>query len=509
MRLRNAILSSTLQENATLLLYFVTGIAIAHLLTPRQVGSYSVASAIVNLVATWKDFSLSSYVVSSSEFDDGLLRAAFGLSLTISAVLAALLFGISFPLADWYRDAALGDSMRILAMAQLGSALAFPANISLTRAMRFGSLLAVGFTAATCQSLISIALATLGYEAMALAWGYFTFSVVSAVMLIAFRPEAIRLRPTLSGSRRILCFGSWSSATLFVDNISDSAPDLMIGRALNIADVALFSRARNLVSFIKRGVVWGMARPLLPSLGKREGEGVSLVPIYQRVVETVTAVTWPAYAVLAIWAEPLVRTVYGEAWTAAGTMMVPIAIAHALALALPVNLDLLIVKRRQQLMFVCQLSVCAFTVAALAIGLTFGVSGAVWSLVLSGAFLAACNFVALKSVLGFSPRALFKAWSRSLALTLIVIPAPLAFRFFISEGHIEIITGFAASGAISAVIWIAAVMLMRHELSIHVRGLVESVLLKWRRTASFKVRLHPKELAFSGEVLESRETRNG
>ena len=165
MRLRRAMLNSAAQQNATLLLFFATGIVIAHLLTPRQAGSYSIALAAAGTVADLKDSALGSYVVSSPKFDDSLLRTAFGLSLTIAVGLTIGLFALSFVLATFYDDAALGHSLRILAFAQLGPAIAFPATMRLMRAMRFGALLAVGLAAASCQSAVSIVLAMRGYGA--------------------------------------------------------------------------------------------------------------------------------------------------------------------------------------------------------------------------------------------------------------------------------------------------------------------------------------------------------
>jgi O-antigen/teichoic acid export membrane protein len=497
MRLRQAMLSSTLQQNATLLLSFATGVVIAHLLTPRETGSYSVAIATVNAVAGLKEAAIGSYVVSAPELDSALLRAAFGLTLTITAGLTLAFLGLSFPLAAFYQDPALGQALRVVAFAQLGPALAFSATMLLMRAMRFGSLLAVGITATISQSLVSIALAALGYGAAALAWGYFASAIVTASMTIAFRPDAVRLRPVLRGSRRLLAFGSWTSATLLVGSTAMSAPELMIGRALGLADAALFARAQNLVSSVRNGLFVGLTRPLLPSLGEREGKGTSLVPIYQRIVETITGLTWPVYAVLAIWAEPLVRTIYGDAWSAAGTMMPTIAIAHALTLAVAPHYDILIVKRRQRLLFVTEVAVFAFTVVALAIGLTLGLDAAVWSLVLSSAFFAVCYFIVIKSVIEFAPSALYKAWSRSLALTLVAVPVPLAFRHFVTDGPVEIILGFVVSSMISAVIWITVVFLIGHELSLHFSGLLRSVSL-------------PSRLAgFSGLWPQPHETDRG
>lgn len=474
MRLRQAMMSSALQQSATLLLYFATGVVIAHLLTPREAGSYSVALASVNAVSALKEQAVASYVVSAPELDNALLRAAFGLSLAIGACLAVGFFGLSFLLADFYRDPAVGQSLRILALAQLAPAMAFPATVRLMRAMRFGSLLAIGLAAAAFQSLTSITLAALGCEAVALAWGYLASASLLAALTMACQRDALGLRPTLAGTRRILGFGSWISATFLVGSIATSTPELMIGRALGLANAALFSRAQNLVSFVRNGLFVGMTRPLLPSLGEREGQGASLAPIYLRLVETITGLAWPAYAVLAVWADPLVRSIYGEAWSAAGAMMTPIAIAHGLTLAVAPHYDILIVKRRPQLLLACELSVFVITVMALGFGLTLGIREAVWSLVVSSAFFAACYFVALRNVVGFAPSALFKAWSRSLMLAAVAMPAPLAFRYLAGDTRVEILLGFAASGVIAATIWSATVTLIRHELSLHISQLLGS-----------------------------------
>jgi O-antigen/teichoic acid export membrane protein len=403
------------------------------------------------------------------------------LSLTIATCLTIGFIGLSFPLADFYQDPALGLALRIVAFAQLGPAVAFPGTVRLMRAMRFGSLLAIGLAAVASQSLVSITLAALGYGAAALAWGYFASAVVMAAMTMAYQPDTIRLRPTLAGSGRLLAFGGWMSATLLVGSAALSAPELMIGRALGLANAALFSRAQGLVAVVRNGLFLGLTKPLLPNLGKREREGESLAPIYLRIVESVTGVSWPAYAILAIWAEPLVRTVYGEAWSAAGGMMAPIAIAHGLTLTVAPHFDILLVKRRQRLLFVSEVAHSFFYILALGIGLMIGIEAAVWSLVLSCAFFAAWYFFVLKAVVGFTPSALFKAWSRSLALTFLAIPLPLAVRHLATQGPVEVIFGFAASSAIAALIWIAGVMLIRHELALHIGPLLNGEFVTFRQ----------------------------
>jgi O-antigen/teichoic acid export membrane protein len=361
----------------------------------------------------------------------------------------------------------------------------------LMRAMRFGSLLAIGLIAVIAQSAVSITLAVLGYGAAALAWGYLASTSVMAVATIAYQPDTVALRPSLAGAGHLLTFGAWTSATLLVGNATKSAPQLMIGRVSGMADAALFSRAQNLLSLVNG--LFGGLRPLLPSLGEREAQGATLAPIYLRLVEAVTGLAWPAYAVLAIWGEPLVRTIYGEAWSAAGRMMAPIAIAHGLTLAVAAKYDILIVKRRPRLLFACELSVFVFAIIALELGLTVGVEAAVWSLVVSSVFFVVCYVMVLKTVVEFAPTALFKVWGRSLILVLAVVPAPLVFRHLASGHPVEVMLGFAVSSAISGVIWIASTMLIRHELSIHIIGLLRSASLSSWLAAFRGFRLQPNE----------------
>ena len=174
--------------------------------------------------------------------------------------------------------------------------------------------------------------------------------------------------------------------------------------------------------------------------------------------------------------------------------MTPIAIAHALTLTVTPHYDILIVKRRQRLLFLCEAAVFVVTIVALAVGLILERTGAIWSLVLSSAFFAACYFAAIKSVIGFEPTALAKTWLRSLGLTLAAVPAPLAFRYAVDDSPGEIMFGFAASSAISAGLWVAAVMFLGHELSPHINAVLKTVSAQWR------LRL------FAGAGLEPRET---
>src|SRR5665213_1205050 len=103
MRLRRAMLHSISQQWATLILSFGTGIVIARLLTPREVGPYAVAMAVLNAGAAVRELGVGSFVISHPEDDIALVRTAFGITLLVAIGLAGSFAALSWPLQEFYK----------------------------------------------------------------------------------------------------------------------------------------------------------------------------------------------------------------------------------------------------------------------------------------------------------------------------------------------------------------------------------------------------------------------
>jgi O-antigen/teichoic acid export membrane protein len=173
--LRKAMLQSIVQQFATLMITFVTGMVIARLLTPAEVGVYSVSWALVVIAGPLRDLSISSYVISNETADDEILSAAYGVAIVTNLIFMVAMFLLSWPAAILYNSTEVGQVLRIIAISQIAP-LAMPATILLTREMRFNSLRNVAIAAGLCQAVVAIALAFLGWGSLGLAWGYFSFT---------------------------------------------------------------------------------------------------------------------------------------------------------------------------------------------------------------------------------------------------------------------------------------------------------------------------------------------
>ncbi len=484
MSLKSAILRSVLLQNATFLIAFATGIVIARLLTPREFGNYSVAMALMYVVMALKDFGISSFLISDADGSDGLLRAGYGLSLTLTLVLTTLLFFASWPIATFYESGTLGSVLRIAAFGPLAMSMVLPATVLLSRAMRFDALLVIGILGAAAQSCVSLVLVIAGLGPLALGWGYLAGMIVSAGATLHYCPRMLHLSPSATGWRRMLSFSGTMSATLLVGSTSTSTPQLLIGRLSGVGDAALFARASTIVSLVLGTFFFAVTRPMLRGLaeaerygeghGERYGEGQpndDLASLYLRIVACVTGVAWPAYAALSVWSTPLVTFLYGPNWAAAAAMILPIAIGQSLTLGVTPHYDVLIVKRRQLVLLACESAVLVFTACAVFVALVAGtgIIGAAWALASGGGFFAVLYGVMLQRIVRFRAASLLMVWGRSLLVTLAVLPGLVLLRTAHDIGHVSAPIAFVLSGIAATVLWLAALHVSRHELSRHVQ----------------------------------------
>ena len=240
--MRQAMLQSITQQFASLMITFFSGMVIARLLSPREVGVYSVSWALVAIAVPLKEFGVSQFAISNDQVDDELLSTAYGVSVLTSFIFMVLVFLLSWPAAALYKSSDVGEVLKVIALSQI-TPLAVPATILLTHEMRFNALRNIAVIAGTCNAAVAISLAYFGWSSLGLALGYFSGNLVTVVCSILYKPKTIALRPTLAGSGRLFSFGGWLTASTIVGTIGMQVPELVIGRVLSLADAAFFSQA--------------------------------------------------------------------------------------------------------------------------------------------------------------------------------------------------------------------------------------------------------------------------
>src|SRR5258706_9149173 len=115
-RVRRALLISFAQNYGVLVLQFAASIFIARVLTPGEMGIFSVATVLVGIAHNFRDFGVANYVIQEKELTEDRIRSALGIAILVAWLLAAAMALLSGPMAEFYREPGVRSVMLVLAL---------------------------------------------------------------------------------------------------------------------------------------------------------------------------------------------------------------------------------------------------------------------------------------------------------------------------------------------------------------------------------------------------------
>lgn len=403
MSTRRSLAFSFLDRYASLAVGIVATMLLARLLTPAEVGVYSVAMALLALAATVRDMGAGNYLLQEKELTIDRIRAVWAVQLGLGTALALLVGGLSGPAAWFYDEPRMRDIMLLLALNYLINPFGSLTHAALMRDMRYDAVAVMRFSSSLSGALVSVWLAWLGHGPISLAWGSLCATAMNAGVAIVFRPRHYPWLPGLKELRRVLGFGTRLTYASILNTVATAAPEFLLGKLQSLAAAAFYSRANGLVNLFSR-LVTDAVYPVALSLFSRESrEGKALGKPFLRSLSYITVLSWSFCLTLMFVAHPAVRVLYGPQWDDSVALTRWLAGCMALLAPVPLCTAALIGSGNVKLVVQATAVSAGATVAA-------AVAGAMLGLQALGVFLLVAACVASTSWLHFTQRSLKFSW---------------------------------------------------------------------------------------------------
>lgn len=304
-----------------------SGIIIARLLLPEEMGVFSVAAAVLGFVHMFRDFGINSYIVQEKELTDSRLRAAFTLNLFISWSLGVAVYFSSPFAAQFYETQGIMEVLKITSLIFFLIPFGAISVAMLQRNMQFGKLNIINLSGSLSGAIVSIYCAYLGFSYISLAWGTLANSTVS-ILVVQFFRHPVTLYPSFKDIRKVLGYGSITSITHLVDYLGSSAPDLILGKILTMSDVGIFGRATGLISLVQRLIISAIKPVLLPYLSNIQDSKEQLKTQYLYATDLMIGLAWPALGFLIVKSALIIEVLYGSNWLAAVPLVKILGMAY-------------------------------------------------------------------------------------------------------------------------------------------------------------------------------------
>ena len=293
---------------------FLTLLALARLLTPRDFGLAALAALVTGIVGTFGDFGLGPAVIQRTDRVDEALYTAGTLRLMIAIALLAITVSVAPLAAVFFSAREATDAIRVAAVLFVLNGAAFIPLTRLTKELRFGVVLRAAATSAVVSAVVSVSLAWLGFGY----WSIIIASVVAALVnLGAFwiqSPWELRFALDRRLARDLIRYGKhlflMNVFVFFIFNVDNAAIAYSLGPTMLGFYALAFKWANVPVNFLSKVA----AQVMMPTYVLLKDSPDRLKKGYFETILMVNAVSWPVYIGLFILAGDFVEIVLGPVW---------------------------------------------------------------------------------------------------------------------------------------------------------------------------------------------------
>lgn len=301
-------------SNGSIAAHFCLSIVLARLLTPSEIGIFSITAVFVGFTQVFRDFGVVSFIKRQKSLTPELLRSATGVLFTSSWIIAGLLYLSTDLWANFFKQPGIHEIMPVLALGFVFIPFGSIPQAVLAREMDVRKTTVVTGISTLVYISTCITLASMGFSYMSMAWSNLASIVVSGVTLSLMMPRELRVGPSFRGWGRVVQFGAGAMLTSSLKAVDTALPDTLLGKLSGPYDVGIFSRANSTVNILNTVTGPTVNYFALPYLAKVHHGGRKLNDELARTVAYLTAIMWPALVVTGVMANDIILFLYGAAW---------------------------------------------------------------------------------------------------------------------------------------------------------------------------------------------------
>jgi O-antigen/teichoic acid export membrane protein len=319
-------------------LQFGVTVVLAHLIDPGAYGIVAMVLVFTALGNVFVDSGTGLALIQRQCTNDDEETSAFVINLAISLLACTALVAGAPSIAEFYGRPEVARLCVVLAVVFPLNALAVVPDALLTQQLRFHARARVELGSSLISGAIAISLATMGFGPWALVFQAIASIGSRAAMLYLISGWYPKGRYRNEAARSIAGFGGYMLVAGLIDTAYNRLQAVLIGRLFSARDLGFYSLAQNTQQAPTSFAAALLNRLGLPLLSSVNGDIAEVRKLLRTALRMSLFAFAPMMVILAIYASPVVRLVYGERWLPAGPLLAILTLgaipwpAHVLSL---------------------------------------------------------------------------------------------------------------------------------------------------------------------------------
>jgi len=374
----------------------VVTLLLTRFLAPEDFGLVAVMSSVIAVANGLMDSGFKQALIRMENAVQVDYNTAFFANLGLGFAAYTFIFVAAPTIAGFYGESNIAVMIRAGGIVILINAFSVVQNAVLSKSLNFKALLMASVPASLISGVAAIVLAYLGYGV----WALIGQMILYALLSMIFLWRVSDWRPTVAASRRsfeeMFGVGSRLFAASTIDLIFRNLYIFVIAKIFSTAIAGYYFFADKIKDLIISQLVNSIQTVTYPALSIMQNDDKKLKAGYRMLIRITTFTLFPVMTFIAALAEPIFSVLLPANWQSAVPFLQLLCIAGMMIPLHSINLNILQVKGRSDLLLRIEIIKKTLLVVVLVIGVQFGVFG-----VLLGRIVT--------SILGYIPNSYFSS----------------------------------------------------------------------------------------------------
>ena len=362
-----------IERLATQTIQFIIGIIIARILMPSDYGIVGMLAIFMAIAQTFLDSGFASALIQKKDRTDVDYSTVFYFNIVVSCVLYGV-FYVSAPwIASFYNMPILNDVTRITTLLLIISGLTIVQQAKLTIDLKFRELAIASVFSVLLSGVCGIIMAYNGLGVWALVFQ----GLLSALSRTSILWLSSKWRPSFIFFffffKRLFSFGSKLLCSGMINTIYNNLYTLVIGKAFNASEVGFYNRANQFATLPSATITQMVVNVNFPILSQMQDDNERLVKTYRKLLCAPLFILTPVLIGIAAVGHHLVEVILGEKWLPCVPYLQILCIGCLFNPLTHINLNLLYVKGRSDLVLKLELIKKPIGFLILFVSIPFGI----------------------------------------------------------------------------------------------------------------------------------------
>lgn len=351
----NGIAWTSVEKLSTQIVQFVIGVAIARVLAPADYGVVGMTAIFFAIAGTFIDSGFGNALIQKKDRSEADYATCFYFNFLVGLLFFCILYALAPAIAAFYKTPILCDVTRTLSLTLVINSLTIAQNAKLTAEMKFKALSVISVTSQIISGCLGLYLAYTGRGVWALVVQMISGCVLNLIFIECYLKWIPRWTFSKASFRHLFSFGSKILCSGLINTIYQNIYTLVIGKVFSPKEVGYYNRGNQFAMLPSQTLLSVFMKVAYPVMAEVQDDTDLLRKAYRKFLRMPIFILWPILFGLIVLARPLILLLLGEKWLPCVPLLQVLCIGSFFNPLTHINLNILYVKGRTDLVLKLEL----------------------------------------------------------------------------------------------------------------------------------------------------------